>query len=127
MAIISISLGEEDIENLDIIQKEYVFKGRSDAVRAAIRMAVSDIQDLKDMDGQVEGVLIAVRNDHADAWLNNIQARHVGIVTTQLHSHLQDRRCLEVMILSGKAEEVRSMILEIEGSGKADYVRFVRR
>jgi len=127
MPVVSVSLGDDDIENLDRIQKEYGLKGRSDAVRTAVRMANSDLENLKEMQGNVEGVLITVRSDHADPWLNLIQARHVGIVTTQLHSHLQDRRCLEVMILSGKAESVRAMILEVEGSGKAEYVRFVQR
>ena len=127
MTVVSVSLGDEDIENLDRIQEAYGLKGRSDAVRAAVRIATSDLQDTSEMEGQVEGVLIAVRRDHADSWLSQIQARHVGIVTTQLHSHLQDRRCLEVMILSGTAEQVKAMLMEVEGSGKAEYVRFVRR
>ena len=127
MTVVSISLGDEDIENLDRIQKEYGLKGRSDAVRAAVRQATSNLQDLQNLKGQVEGVLIAVRRDHADPWLSNIQAAHVGIVTTQLHSHLKDHKCLEVMILSGSALEIKRMILDIEASNKADYVRFVRQ
>ncbi len=127
MTVISVSLGDEDVENLDRIQQEYGLKGRSDAVRAAVRQATSNLQDLQDMKGQVEGVLIAVRRDHADPWLSNIQAAHIGLVTTQLHSHLRDHKCLEVMILSGSAAEVKRMILDIEASNKADYVRFVRQ
>ncbi len=127
MPVVSVSLGDDDIENLDRIQKEYGLKGRSDAVRTALRMATADLEGLKEMQGTVEGVLIVVRGDHADPWLNLIQVRHVGIVTTQLHSHLKDHRCLEVMILSGRADAVRAMILEVEGSGKAEYVRFVQR
>ena len=127
MPIISVSLGDDDVANLDRIQKEYNLKGRSDAVRASLRMTTDSLQDLRDLQGQVEGVLIAVRRDHADPWLSNIQASHVGVVSTQLHSHLKDRKCLEVMILSGGAEEIRSMILDIEASGKAEYVRFVQQ
>ena len=127
MAIVSVSLGDEDVQNLDRIQETYGLKGRSDAVRTAIRIATSELQDNTEMEGQVEGVLITVRKDHADSWLSQIQVRYVGIVTTQLHSHLQDHRCLEVMILSGAAEKVKQMLMEIEGCGKAEYVRFVRR
>ena len=127
MAIVSVSLGDEDILNLDRIQEAYGLKGRSDAVRAAVRMATTDLEDLSEMEGQVEGVLITVRRDHADSRLSRIQLMHEGIVTTQLHSHLRDRRCLEVMILSGTADDVKAMLKEIEASGKAEYVRFVRR
>ena len=101
MVIVSVSLSDEDIRNLDAIEQGFGLKGRSEAVRAAIRTARSDLDDLKGMEGDVEGVLIVVRKDHTDPWLSNIQVEHVNIVTTQLHSHLRDRKCLEVMILSG--------------------------
>jgi len=127
MAIISVSLGDEDLESLDRIQKEYELKGRSDAVRAAVRQATTNLQDLQSLKGQVEGVLIVVRRDHEDPWLSHIQASHVGVVSTQLHSHLKDHKCLDVMILSGSSTEVKRMILDIEASNKADYVRFVRQ
>ncbi|MBE6527236.1 MAG: CopG family ribbon-helix-helix protein [Thermoplasmata archaeon] len=127
MPIVSVSLGDEDVENLDRIQEQFGLKGRSDAVRTAIRQSTANLQDIQDLKGQVEGVLIAVRRDHADPWLSNIQAAHMGLVTTQLHSHLRDHKCLEVMILSGSAAEVKRMILDIEASNKAEYVRFVRQ
>lgn len=127
MVIVSVSLSDEDIRNLDAIEEGFGLKGRSEAVRVALRTARSDLDDLKGMQGDVEGVLIVVRNNHTDPWLSNIQMNHVGLVTTQLHSHLRDSKCLEVMILSGSASEVCAIISETEGSGKADYIRFVRR
>lgn len=127
VTIVSISMNDEDLENIDLIRREYDLKGRSDAVRVALRKAAADLEEVRDLEGQVEGVLIAVRSDHADPWLNIIQSRYVSVVTTQMHSHLKDRRCLEVMVLSGSAEDVRSMLLDVEASGKAEYVRFVRR
>ncbi|AGI48215.1 putative transcriptional regulators containing the CopG/Arc/MetJ DNA-binding domain and a metal-binding domain [Thermoplasmatales archaeon BRNA1] len=126
MAVISVSLGEDNIEDLDRIQKLYGLKGRSDAVRTAINLATSEVQDLKELEGSVEGVLITIRHDHADPWMSTIQARYVNAIKTQLHSHLKDKKCLEVMIVSCSADDLRSMMFEIEGTGKADYVRFVR-
>lgn len=126
MAIVSISLSDENVQALDKIQEVYGLKGRSDAVRTAINFTVSGMQDLEDIEGNVEGVLITIRRDHADPWMSMIQAKYVGCIKTQLHSHLKDRKCLEVMIISCSAEELRDMMHEIEGTGKADYVRFVR-
>lgn len=125
MAIISISLNDENVKFLDKIQDTYGLKGRSEAVRSAINSAITEMQDMDSLEGNVEGVLITVRSDHADPWMSLIQAKHVGSIKTQLHSHLKNRKCLEVMIISCSAEELRTIIHEIHGSGKADYVRFV--
>ncbi|MBR4225313.1 MAG: CopG family transcriptional regulator, partial [Candidatus Methanomethylophilaceae archaeon] len=45
---------------------------------------------------------------------------------TQMHSHLRDRKCLEVMVLSCDASDLSSMMRDIRSEGKADYVKFVR-
>ena len=78
------------------------------------------------MDGTVEGVLIIVRGNHADPWMSMIQARYESHIKTQMHSHLQNHKCLEVMVVSCDADVLSSMMKEIQAEGKADYVKFVR-
>jgi CopG family nickel-responsive transcriptional regulator len=126
MGVVSISLTEENLRALDEIQEAFGLTGRSEAVRSSINAAMSEIKDLKDMTGLVEGVLIIVRRDHADPWMGIIQAKYESEIKTQLHSHLKNHRCLEVMIISSEAEKISRIISEIHAQGKADYVRFVR-
>lgn len=126
MGIISISLNDESIKALDEIQEAFGLKGRSEAVRRAINAAQSEAQDMEGMEGPVEGVLIIVKTGHVDPWMNLIQAKHESEIKTQLHSHLKDKKCLEVMVISSSAERLSSMLKEIHSTGKADYVRFVK-
>jgi len=126
MTIVSISLPEESTEALENIQESLGLSGRSEAVRAAIRIAGSEVNDMKKFDGDIEGVLIIVHGTHSDRWIGMLQHKYEGMIRTQLHSHLQNRKCLEVMILSGGSETLERMIREIHGEGKADYVKFVR-
>ncbi len=125
MTVVSVSLSDENIADLDRIQETYGLGGRSEAVRTAISSAMSEIQDMAGLEGLVEGVLIIIKRDHADPWMGVIQAKHTGAIKTQLHSHLKNRKCLEVMIISCDASEFREMIRDIESAGKADYIRFV--
>jgi CopG family nickel-responsive transcriptional regulator len=126
MAIISISMNDESLQALDDIQEAFGLSGRSEAVRAAINSTRSELQGLRGMSGHVEGVLILVRGDHADPWMNIIQAKYVHEIKTQLHSHLKDKKCLEVMVISAEAGRLSALISEIHAQGRADYVRFVR-
>ena len=125
MSIVSISLTDENIAALENIQKCYGLTGRSEAIRHSIRAAESEIREIVDMEGTVEGVLIIVHGDHGDTWISQIQHRYESHIKTQLHSHLKDRKCLEVMIISSDAESMKDMLKEIHSVGKADYVKFV--
>ena len=125
MTVISVSLSEENVADLDRIQGTYGLGGRSEAVRAAIASAMSEIQDMENLEGLVEGVLITINRVHPDPWMSVIQAKHTGAIKTQLHSHLKNHKCLEVMIISCEASELQDMLREIEAAGKADYIRFV--
>ena len=126
MGIVSISLNEDNLAALDRIQKTYGLSGRSEAVRTSINAALADIRELEGMDGTVEGVLIIVRGNHADPWMSMIQARYESHIKTQMHSHLQNHKCLEVMVVSCDADVLSNMMKEIQAEGKADYVKFVR-
>ena len=107
MGIVSISLNDDNMAALDRIQKTYGLSGRSEAVRTAINAALADIRELEGMEGTVEGVLVIVRGN-------------------QMHSHLQNHKCLEVMVVSCDGSDLSSMMREIHSEGKADYVKFVR-
>ena len=48
------------------------------------------------------------------------------MIKTQLHSHLRNHKCLEVMVVSCDSRLLGKMIREIQAEGKADYVKFVR-
>lgn len=126
MGIVSISLNDENIAALDRIQKTYGLSGRSEAVRSSINAALADIRELESMDGVIEGVLIIVRGNHADPWMIQIQARFEANIKTQMHSHLQNHKCLEVMVVSCEASVLSEMLKAIQAEGKADYVKFVR-
>ena len=126
MTVISVSLSEENVADLDRIQGTYGLGGRSEAVRAAIASAMSEIQDMENLEGLVEGVLITIKRDHADPWMSVIQAKHTGAIKTQLHSHLKNHKCLEVMVVSCEGRVLSEMLKAIQAEGKADYVQFVR-
>ncbi|MCK9322784.1 MAG: CopG family transcriptional regulator [Candidatus Methanomethylophilaceae archaeon] len=126
MGIVSISLNDENLKALDDIQEAFGLNGRSEAVRTSINAAMIEVQDIKSMEGVVEGILIIVKKGHADPWMSLIQAKHEEDIKTQLHSHLKNHKCLEVMVISSDADKLSSMLREIHATGKADYVRFVR-
>lgn len=126
MTVVSISLSGDALGSLGKVQAYLELSGRSEAVRASIKMAEAEIREMEGLNGHVEGVLVIVHSTHDDQWMSLIQHKYEKNIRTQLHSHLQNRKCLEVMILSSEASELQKMLKEIHGIGKADYLKFVR-
>ncbi|MBO4568582.1 MAG: CopG family ribbon-helix-helix protein [Candidatus Methanomethylophilaceae archaeon] len=126
MGVISVSLNEDSLRDLDKIQEEYGLHGRSEAVRVSIAAAIDEIREMGEIKGEVEGVLIIVRRHHDDPWMIRLQARYEHAIKTQLHSHLRGRQCLEVMVVSCDGSDLSAMLKDIKSEGKADYVKFVR-
>jgi len=125
MTVVSVSLDEESIISLENIMGSLGVRSRSEAVRFAIGAAEDTLKDIQDMTGNVEGVLIIVHPDHNDSWLSVIQHKYDRCIKTQLHSHLHNRRCLDVMIISDDAGLFKSMMQDIFSADKSNYTRFV--
>ncbi len=126
MPIVSVSLNEDNLAALEKIQTAYGLSGRSEAVRSSINAALKDIREMESLEGDVEGVLIIVRGNHEDPWIMRIQGTYASLIQTQLHSHMKNHKCLEVMVISGDASTFAKMLREIHSESKADYVKFVR-
>ena len=126
MAIISVSLPQESIDALTKIQEVYRLKGRSEAMRTSINAALAEIKEITSLSGEIEGVLIIVRNNHADPWMIKLQAKYEEIIKTQMHAHLENHRCLEIMVLHANSDILKEMISDIQNEGKAEYVKFMK-
>ena len=126
MGIVSISLDDESIQSLDKITESLGLKGRSEAVRMSIKSAIAELKEISTFEGLVEGVMIIVHEHHSNSWVSQIQHHYEELIKTQLHSHLQNRKCLELMIISGDGKRVGEMMQEIHSAGEANYLKFVR-
>ena len=126
MGIVSVSLDDESMESLDAIASAFGLKGRSEAVRLAIRTTVAELKDEEEFNGPVEGVMIIVHEHHCNQWVNLIQHKYNEAIKTQMHSHLKNGKCLELMIISGDGASIKNMMREIQSTGEAKYLKFVK-
>ena len=84
MSIISLSLPNELLEQLDTILGEDRGANRSEVVRQAVRMYLTQFSELG--------------HEFDD------------MITAYLHSHISETSCLEVMVVKGASERLRSLI-----------------
>ena len=88
MPIVSISLNDEILKQIDALQKSLGFSGRSDAIRAGIRSFVSEEKQKEDLSGNVNAILLVVHNDEYDNQVNEVKHSYEDLITMHLHSKL---------------------------------------
>ena len=125
MPIVSISLNDEILKQIDNLQKSLGFSGRSDAIRAGIRSFVSEEKQKEDLSGNVNAILLVVHNDEYDNQVTGIKHSYEDLITTHLHSKIEGDKCMELFMLKGEANSVSDITKDFQINKKMDTVKLV--
>ena len=125
MPIVSISLTEEILKEIDNLQKNLGFSGRSDAIRAGIRSFVSEEKQKENLSGNVNAILLVVHNDEYDNQVTGIKHSYEDLITTHLHSKIEGDKCMELFMLKGEADLVSGITKDFQINKKMDTVKLV--
>jgi CopG family nickel-responsive transcriptional regulator len=111
VSIISLSLPNDLLEELDTILGEDRSANRSEIVRQAVRMYLTQYNDLGKIKGNVIAtVTVLYDKTEENQELFRIQHEFDDMITAYLHSHLSDTSCLEVMVVKGASERLRCLV-----------------
>jgi len=109
MPIVSISLNDEILKQIDNLQSTLGFSGRSDAIRAGIRSFVSEEKQKADLSGNVNAILLVVHNDEYDNEVTGIKHSYEDLITMHLHNKINEEKCMELFILKGDSDTVTAI------------------
>jgi len=123
--IVSISLNEDILGEIEEIKRRLGFSGRSEVIRAAIRMFIADNREKQDLSGSLSSVLLVIHDQKTEDVVTEIKHEFEEITKTQLHSHLKNGKCLEIFVLEGEAGRIREMVRFFRGNKKMEYVKLV--
>lgn len=113
-----ISMDERLLARFDELIERKGYVNRSEAVRDLVRGALIEDQ-AADPEAQIMGTVTLVYDHHTrdlSDKLTEHQHNHHGLIVSALHVHLDEHTCLEVVVLRGKAGEVRRLADELIGT-----------
>ncbi|RNJ80379.1 MAG: ribbon-helix-helix protein, CopG family [Nitrosopumilus sp. H8] len=125
MPIVSISLNEEILSEIDNLQSTLGFSGRSEAIRAGIRSFVSEERQKADLSGDIHAILLVVHGDEFDHVVSGITHNFEDLITTHLHSKIDSRKCMELFVIDGDAQKVTTMTRDFQTNKNMDTVKLV--
>ena len=104
--ILTISLDNNAVEQLDLLKKKLNYTGRSETVRAGLRLLSQEHTSQEQMKGKLTALLLLTHPESNDEDLGKIRHQYQKFIKTQLHDHLDNHRCMELLILNGDAKEL---------------------
>jgi CopG family nickel-responsive transcriptional regulator len=125
MTIISISLNDKLLKEMEELQKELGFSGRSDVVRAGAKMLIADSKEKERLEGSLNSVLLVIHPQNVEDTVTEIKHGFEDIISTQIHNHLRKDKCLEVFILEGDATRVKELVRMLQTCGEMDFVKLI--
>jgi CopG family nickel-responsive transcriptional regulator len=123
MGIISVSLNDKILKDIDRLERDLGFTGRSEVIRAGVRLLISEEKGKSRLSGQIEGVIVVVNQEKHNEDISYLRHEFNEVIKTQIHNHLDSHKCLQVFVIKGEAEIVKKFIGKIETCRKAEYVK----
>ena len=125
MAIVSISLNDTILKEIDRIQNALGYSGRSEVIRAGARLLISESKEKERLIGNINSTLLLIHSQDIEDVVTEIKHRFEDITKTQIHSHLRENKCLELFVLDGDADRIKEMVRLFQTSRKMDYVKLI--
>ncbi|OPY31087.1 MAG: putative nickel-responsive regulator [Methanomassiliicoccales archaeon PtaU1.Bin124] len=108
---IGVSLEPELLDQFDKMIERKGYVTRSEAFRDLIRDALTQTF-VENEEARVCGTITLIYNHHkgdVKEKLTDIQHEHHDLISSSIHVHLDLERCLEVLVVCGKARDIKDL------------------
>ena len=106
-----IAFEPEQLEQFDSLIEKKGYKNRSEAIRDLIRKEIIEKQQ-ENPNAIMMATLTMIYGHHehnVQRNLTHIQHHHSELIRSTLHVHIDDKNCMEVLVLNGKVKEIKRL------------------
>lgn len=109
MNIVSISMTEKNVKDLEKIKKERGLANASETVRSAINDALEKTEAENKLTGPQSVVLIISHSHETEKFVSQTKHAFQQLVKTQNHYCTTGIQCIDMFLLHGSGEKIRQM------------------
>jgi CopG family nickel-responsive transcriptional regulator len=110
-----VALKEETYNKLISLMESLSIRNKSKIISDAIESYVAEKSVLME-EGYMGGIITILYDHHTkdiEHNLTHIQHHHREIIISNMHAHLDDRNCLEAILIKGDVRRIKALISEL--------------
>ena len=96
MTIVSVSLSEELLNDLNKLQKRLGFTGRSEIIRTSVRTMISE-EKKEDLIEDIHALFLVTHDEKSNDEINEMRHIYDRLITTHLHNKIDRDKYLEYL------------------------------
>ena len=126
LPIVSLSLPDELLKSIEELQRSEGYAGRSELVRASIRLLQENAKSKSSLKGgQISVLLVITHGRLDDGPITKLKHEYQDIVKIHAHNQVSPNKCVELLLLEGDGARMRLMRKALRKEEKLSSVRFV--
>ncbi|RDD53996.1 MAG: nickel-responsive transcriptional regulator NikR [Candidatus Korarchaeota archaeon NZ13-K] len=120
----AISVPRDLMNQLSDLLSRTGVRSRSKAISEAISLYIAErYWILSDVDKEVTGAILLVYDHHRGRDVVEVQHKYLDLIRSTSHVHVDEERCLEVVIILGSLSRVRQLFMELQGLGVVEIIK----
>ncbi|NLJ39490.1 MAG: nickel-responsive transcriptional regulator NikR [Candidatus Atribacteria bacterium] len=126
MMRISMSLPRSLLREFDAVIDDRGYRSRSKGIRDALKDYIVRYQWMNEMKGEYIGILAVIYDHHYTGVmedLTDVQHRFRQYINAVMHLHMSEDHCLEVIVVKGDVEYIRSLTEKIMRLKGVEHVK----
>ncbi len=125
MTIVSLSFPESMLDEMDEVQRSSGFTGRSELVRAAIRLLLEDSREKNALAGDINGLIVVTHEQEQEGPVTKLKHSYEDIIKTHLHSKTKSETCVELFLVQGDAKKIVAMAKAFQAEDKMKSTKLI--
>ncbi len=125
MPIVSLSFPEGLLKEMDELKRNSGFTGRSEFVRAAVRLLLEENRERATLTGEVNGLLVVTHDQEREEPVTELKHKFEDIIRTHVHSKTTSSMCVELFLVHGPARKVVEMNNTFQAEDKMKSTKFI--
>jgi CopG family nickel-responsive transcriptional regulator len=106
--IVSLSLPNSILSEIDSAVSSIGYSSRSELVRDAVRAFLREKAEVANLEGHIDGVMLLVYDHESAAKVSEVRHRHMGVFKSFMHADFDGGDdCCEVLMFCGEAGDVK--------------------
>ncbi|NUN11160.1 hypothetical protein HUU53_00765 [Candidatus Micrarchaeota archaeon] len=121
MKIISLSLDDEFLSDLDKAGKKLGYNSRSKVLREGVKSLMQQYVSLDDLPANASLVITVVHNHAGDDFVSKLSHEFEDVIETKIHKSSKNG-CVEVLLVEGPSHRASDLVKKLKASKKIKAV-----